>query len=160
MSARVPKEIIAHSYNLSNVIWWSGRKFPARGYKISKNHVGRSGSEWRHSTAMPSCQYFLVVSMIWFSYTDKLYINMLGITFSPQNYHHHQQFLSKLREINENVMTSAVWAVIVFGPRVWQLSARRWSSLFNILEINDQLWEYFILYIDLFFWTFSQTFGH
>jgi hypothetical protein len=49
---------------------------------------------------------------------------MLGITFSPQNYHHHQQFLSKLREINENVMTSAVWAVIVFGPRVWQLSAR------------------------------------
>ena len=43
---------------------------------------------------------------------------------SPQNYDHHQQFLSKLREINENVMTSAVWAVIVFGPRVWQLSAR------------------------------------
>ena len=41
---------------------------------------------------------------------------MLGIIFSPQNYHHHQQFLSKLREINENVMTSAVWAVIVFGP--------------------------------------------
>ena len=49
---------------------------------------------------------------------------MLGITFSPQNYHHHQQFLSKLREINENVMTSAVWAVIVFDPSVWQLSAR------------------------------------
>ena len=27
---------------------------------------------------------FLVVSMIWFSYTDKLYIKMLGISFSPQ----------------------------------------------------------------------------
>ena len=50
---------------------------------------------------------------------------MLGITFSPQNYHHHQQFLPKLRENNENVMTSVVWAIIVFGPRVWQLSARR-----------------------------------
>ena len=48
---------------------------------------------------------------------------MLGITFSPQNYHHHQQIPSKLRENNENDMTSAVWAVIVFGPRVWQLSA-------------------------------------
>ena len=71
------------------------------------------------------CQYFLVVSMIWFSYTDKSYINMLGITFSPQNYHHHQQILSKLRENNENGMSSVVWAVIVFGPRVWPLSARR-----------------------------------
>ena len=50
---------------------------------------------------------------------------MLGITFSPQNYHHHQQFLSKLRENNENDMTSVVWAVIVFGPRVWRLSACR-----------------------------------
>ena len=40
---------------------------------------------------------------------------MLGITFSPQNYHHRQQFRSKLRDINENVMTSADWAVIVFG---------------------------------------------
>ena len=50
---------------------------------------------------------------------------MLGITFSPQNYHHHQQFLSKLRENNENDMTSVVWAVIVFGPRVWPLSACR-----------------------------------
>ena len=88
-------------------------------------HVGRSGGEWRHSKAMVSCQIFLVVSMIWFSYTDKLYINMLGITFSPQNYHHHQQISSKLRENNENDMTSAVWAVIVFGPRVWPLSARR-----------------------------------
>ena len=88
-------------------------------------HVGRSGGEWRHSTAMPSCQYFLVVSMIWFSYSDKLYIIMLGITFSPQNYHHHQQFISKLRENNENVMTSVVWAVIVFSPHVWQLSVCR-----------------------------------
>ena len=50
---------------------------------------------------------------------------MLGITYSPQNYHDHQQILSKLRENNENDMTSAVWAVIVFGPRVWPLSARR-----------------------------------
>ena len=50
---------------------------------------------------------------------------MLGITFSPQNYHHHQQIPSKLRENNENDMTSAVWAVIVFGPRVWPLSACR-----------------------------------
>ena len=91
---------------------------------IDNIHVGRSGSEWRHSKAMASCQIFLVVSMIWFSYTDKLYINMLGITFSPQNYHHHQQFLSKLRENNENGMTSAVWACYDFGPRVWQLSAR------------------------------------
>ena len=41
---------------------------------------------------------------------------MLGITFSPQNYHHHQQFLSKLRENNENDMTSVVWVLIVFGP--------------------------------------------
>ena len=41
---------------------------------------------------------------------------MLGITFSTQNYHHQQQFLSKLRENNENDMTSVVWAVIVFGP--------------------------------------------
>ena len=49
---------------------------------------------------------------------------MLGITFSPQNYHHHQQFLSKLRENNENDMTSVVWAVIVFGPSVWLLSAQ------------------------------------
>ena len=32
--------------------------------------------------------------------------------------------LSKLRENNENDMTSVVWAVIVFGPSVWQLSAR------------------------------------
>ena len=48
---------------------------------------------------------FLVVTMIWFSYTDKLYIKMLGISFSPQNYHHHQQFLSKLKENNENDMT-------------------------------------------------------
>ena len=30
---------------------------------------------------------------------------MLGISFSPQNYHHHQQFLSKLKENNENDMT-------------------------------------------------------
>ena len=50
---------------------------------------------------------------------------MLGITFSPQNYHHHQQIPSKLRENNENDMTSAVWAVIVFGPRVWPLSVCR-----------------------------------
>ena len=33
----------------------------------------------------------------------KLYIKMVGITFSPQNYHH-QQFLSKLRENNENYL--------------------------------------------------------
>ena len=52
---------------------------------------------------------------------------MLGITFSPQNYHHHQQFLSKLRENNENDMTSAVWAGTVFGPRLWPLSACRHS---------------------------------
>jgi hypothetical protein len=50
---------------------------------------------------------------------------MLGITFSPQNYHHHQQFLSKLRENNENDMTSAVWAGTVFSPRL--LSAQRHS---------------------------------
>ena len=42
---------------------------------------------------------------------------MLGISFSPQNYHHHQQLLSKLRENNENDMTSAVWAGTVFRPR-------------------------------------------
>ena len=30
---------------------------------------------------------------------------MLGISFSPQNYHHHQQFLSKLKENIENDMT-------------------------------------------------------
>ena len=50
---------------------------------------------------------------------------MLGITFSSQNYNHYQQFLSKLRENNENDMTSVVWAVIAFGPRVWLPSARR-----------------------------------
>ena len=44
--------------------------------KIGLIHVGRSGSEWRHSKAMVSCQIFLVVSMIWFSYTDKLYIKI------------------------------------------------------------------------------------
>ena len=40
---------------------------------------------------------------------------MLEITFSPQNYHHHKQFLSKLRENNENDMTSVVWALNVYG---------------------------------------------
>ena len=29
-----------------------------------------------------------------------------------------------LRENNENDMTLVVWAVVVFGPRVWSLSAR------------------------------------
>ena len=57
---------------------------------------------------------------------------MLGITFSPQNYHHHQQFLSKLRENNENDMTSVVWAVIVFGQRVWLLSACRYYVLHGL----------------------------
>ena len=59
---------------------------------------------------------------------------MLGITFSPQNYHHHQQIPSKLRENNENDMTSAVWAVIVFGPRVWQLSAFFFKNYQNLFE--------------------------
>ena len=44
---------------------------------------------------------------------------MLRITFSPQNCHHHQQILSKLRENDENDMTSAVWAVIVFSAHVY-----------------------------------------
>ena len=52
---------------------------------------------------------------------------MLGITFSPQNYHHHQQFLSRFRENNENDMTSTVWASTVFDPRLWPLSAHRHS---------------------------------
>ena len=63
--------------------------------------------------------------MIWFSYTDKLYIKMLGIVFSPQKYHHHQQFLFKFKENTENDMTFVVWGGTVFGPRLWQLSARR-----------------------------------
>ena len=73
--------------------------------------------------------------MIWFSYTDKLYI---GITFSPQNYHHHQQFLSKLRKNNENDMTSIVWAVIAFGPRVWPLSA---NPHYNLRVPTHAPWE-------------------
>jgi hypothetical protein len=41
---------------------------------------------------------------------------MLGISFSPQNYHHHQQFLSKLKENKENNFAiSAVLASTVFG---------------------------------------------
>ena len=47
---------------------------------------------------------FLVVSVISFSYKDKLYIKMPRIFFSPHNYHHQQQFLSKLKESNENDM--------------------------------------------------------
>ena len=62
---------------------------------------------------------------------------MLGITFSPQNYHHHQQFLSKLRENNENDMTSIVWAIIVFGPRVWLLSACRHYVLHATTRLGD-----------------------
>ena len=46
---------------------------------------------------------------------------MLGISFSPQNYHHHWQFLSKLN--NGNDMTSVFLAVVVFRPCVWPLSA-------------------------------------
>ena len=72
----------------------------------------------------------------------ELYTNMLGTTFSPQNYHH-QQFLSKLRENNENDMTSVVWAVIVFGPRVWPLSACRHYVLCehrHALEILIKIW--------------------
>ena len=62
---------------------------------------------------------------------------MPRITFSPQNYHQHQQFLSKLRENNENDMTSVVWAVIVFGPRVWPLSARLYYVLRGFLSVLD-----------------------
>ena len=50
---------------------------------------GASASEWRQMTSQYG--HGLVVSMIWFSYTDKLGIKMLGIYFSPQNYHCHQQ---------------------------------------------------------------------
>ena len=63
---------------------------------------------------------------------------MLGITFSPQNYHHHQQFLSKLRENNENGMTSAVWACYDFGPRVWQLAANPLSLIYLFLDIENK----------------------
>ena len=49
---------------------------------------------------------------------------MLGITFSPQIYHNFFSLGFKFKENNENDMTFVVWAVIVFGPRVWQLSAR------------------------------------
>ena len=49
---------------------------------------------------------------------------MLGITFSPQIYHIFFSLGFKFKENNENDMTFVVWAVIVFGPRVWQLSAR------------------------------------
>ena len=50
---------------------------------------------------------------------------MLGITFSPQIYHHFFSMGFKFKENNENDMTFVVWAVIVFGPRVWPLSTRR-----------------------------------
>ena len=57
--------------------------------------------------------------------------------FSPQNYHHHQQFLSKFRENNENDMTSVVWAGTAFGPRLWPLSACRHS-------LADRTFSYFL----------------
>ena len=53
---------------------------------------------------------------------------MLGITFSPQIYHHFFSLGFKFKENNENDMTFVVWAGTVFGPRLWQLSARRRSQ--------------------------------
>ena len=47
--------------------------------KVTKREIN---GRWRHTPAMASCQYFLEISMIWFSYTDKLYIKMLRISFS------------------------------------------------------------------------------
>ena len=40
-------------------------------------------------------QYFLVVSMIWFSYTDNLYIKMIGYPWEIHWNHHHQHFLKQ-----------------------------------------------------------------
>jgi hypothetical protein len=67
------------------------------------------------------------------SYIGKSYIKMLGIYLSPQIYHHHKftittsPFDVKFKENNGNDMTYVVWAGTVFGPRLWQLSARRHS---------------------------------
>ena len=52
---------------------------------------------------------------------------MLGINLSPQIYHHFFSLGFKFKENNENDMTFVVWAGTVFGPRLWQLSARRRS---------------------------------
>ena len=49
---------------------------------------------------------------------------MLGINLSPQIYHHFFSLGFKFKENNENDMTFVVWAGTVFGPHLWQLSAR------------------------------------
>ena len=100
---------------------------------------------------------FLVVSMIWFSYTDKLYIKMLGIIFSPQKYHHHQQFLFKFKDNNENDMTpkghfEINWPLGTPASEVCQflldLQVDFWgqgSTLNTIatskLALNEKLWK-------------------
>ena len=60
--------------------------------------------------------------MIWFRYTDKLYIKKLGITFSPQNYHHHQQFLSKLKENKVNKKVNIDNQCCLRIPKGWNVA--------------------------------------
>ena len=62
---------------------------------------------------------------------------MFGINLSPQIYHHFFRLGFKFKENNENDMTSVVWAVIVFGPRVCrsQLAATT-SYVISIMIIS------------------------
>ncbi len=80
---------------------------------------------------------FLVVNMIWFSYTDKLYIKRMKsmrnwLKSSPPAF-----FLNKRKtKMTWHFVISAVWASTVFGPRLWPLSVRR-HSLAAISDIRN-----------------------
>ena len=90
--------------------------------KVTKREIN---GRWRHTPAMASCQYFLEVSMIWFRYTDKSYIKILGVKIHHKNNITTGTFGLKSKENNENDMNSVVWVGTVFGPRLGLLSARR-----------------------------------
>ena len=85
-----------------NLLTFSRGARGATGFKIGQKErktIYCYKQPWIWKPIYSSVNIFLVVSMIWFGYTDKSYVHQNARNvFSLQKYHHHQQFLFKFKE--------------------------------------------------------------
>ena len=81
---------------------------------------------------------FLVVSMIWFSYTDKLYLKIMGYPWEIDWNLHHQYFLYlKFKENKENDMPTHA----IFFNFNWKEKKISFSELAGVPRILRMFWK-------------------
>ena len=85
---------------------------------------------------------FLVVSMIWFSYTDKLCIKILGFSKEIDWYHHHQQFLFRILRKQwkwHHILLFQLFGLELFSAHIYEIT-KHWSlQNHSFTEINKMV---------------------